>query len=137
MDKLSTKIMNRFQSSKNLWYRDRMALIKVNGITIIGDVEKLLSNHLTQIQIIPYLETKHIIGANSHHLVYWKAVKKAHGSHWNWDIRISKWICNQLPTLQVLFCQKQSTSVRCPFCSSRLEDSTHLYTCQDPSRIEL
>ena len=96
-------------------YQDWMASLKVQGSTITGNVKRALYLHLTRTCLEKYLESKHIIGHHTYLLIFWPAICKAQGFNKNQDIRITKLICNQLPTMQILHWRKHATTDKCPY----------------------
>ena len=106
-------------------------------VKLAGYITKSVYLHLTRARVLQYLEDKCVIGPNTHLPICGKVIQKACSLNKNRDICISKLICNQLPTLQVLIQHKYKIDNKCPFCKTHVEDETHLFCYGHPVRTEL
>ena len=127
MDSIASWIMEAYPSAAPFNSTVDMPTVHYGKIIITGNIQSSLYHHLTRQPVRQYLESRNIIGPGTYDTVAWEAIHKARGWKHNLDMRLSKLICNQLPTLQTLHRWKQVISNKCPFCKTKVEDRQHIY----------
>ena len=99
-----------------------------------GNMKQALYQLITRQPVQAYLEGKKVIRPGTYDLIDWVTICKARGSNHIRDLRMSKVICNQLPTL--LHCRRHVTSDKCLFYKVTVEDVQHIFRCSHQARQE-
>ena len=100
-------------------------------------MESTLYSELLSQPVSAHLEDSEVIGPISTSLVHWPSIQQACTSNWNQNLCISKVICNQLPTMQIMFWQNHATIDFCLFCWKNIETSEDLFTWTHPEKRDL
>ena len=134
MDALATKIMEAFLKADLFQSSMGMPTVHFHEVWITCNVKQSLYGLITRQLVQEYLEDRKVIDSGTYDMIDWISICKARGSNHNQDLRMSKVICNQLPTLQILCHRKVVTSNKCPFCAVATEDLQHIYRCPHVAR---
>ena len=122
MDALAGMVMDAYSKAIPITPTLGMPIVWVGKSQLKGNIKQSVYICLTRHPIKDYLEDRKFISHGSYNLAAWDALCKAQGSDHNRDLCISKMICNQIPTLQIIHRRKQVVSDKCPFCHTAVKD---------------